>query len=148
MNNISTVSVDRLVIGPIPGLPPNPNVKRHWTRVAKDNKAWGALVYGFAYNTRPVKPLPKAHLHYHISVGDERAHDADNIIASLKPCQDALKGLIIVDDSISNISTSYSYDRLKPRSFVITVTEENTVVKCDILCEHCADWRVQKNAPE
>lgn len=116
-------------------------------QVYKDNQAWAKLVYGYAYNQRPVTPLAKAHLHFHVSVGDKRAHDADNIIASMKPVQDALKGLIIEDDSIDSIEVSYSFDRERPRQFTITVTETAPGI-CDILCEHCADWRVQQNTPQ
>lgn len=116
-------------------------------QVYKDNQAWGELVRGYAYNTRPVKPLRKAHLHFHVSVGDKRAHDADNIIASMKPVQDALKGLIIEDDSIDNLTVEYSFDRDRPRQFTIIVTETKADLTCDILCQFCANQRVKRNTP-
>lgn len=106
----------------VEGLPPGPNVKRHHMKVYQDNQDWGNIVRLSAYNQRPATPYPKAHIHYHIAVGDNRAHDADNLISSLKPCQDALKGLVIADDSIDDIEVSYSFSRDKPRGFRIQVT--------------------------
>lgn len=65
--------------------------------------------------------LQRAHLHYTISVGDNRVHDDDNIVASLKPVRDGLKGVLIVDDSIDHITVSYEFNRQKPRGFTIRI---------------------------
>lgn len=65
--------------------------------------------------------LQRAHLHYTISVGDNRTHDGDNLISSMKNCQDGLKGVLIVDDSIDHITVSYEFNRQKPRGFTIRI---------------------------
>lgn len=105
------------------GLPPNPNTRRHYMVVARDNKEWKQLAWILARNAYKGKPLQRAQLHYHVSVGDNRVHDADNIEASLKGLQDGLKGTLLIDDSIDHIQRSFSYDRLKPRGIRLTVTE-------------------------
>lgn len=116
----------RYVIGPIPGLPKNPNQLKgqHWSAYHKEAAEWQRSVGLMALvvrNRYGLRPLPKAALHFHVSVGDNRTHDADNIIASFKPVLDALKGVIIEDDSIDHIQLSYSFDRAKPRQFTIQV---------------------------
>jgi hypothetical protein len=101
--------------------PPNPNSRRHFMKISSDNKYWKELAF---YTARQAHaPLrEKAHLHYHFSTGDRRAHDMDNLIASTKPLSDGLKGVAIVDDSIDHITVEYTFDRKKPRQIVLTIT--------------------------
>ncbi len=80
------------------------------------------MAWALAHKGYKGKPLERAHLHYHISVGDQRAHDADNLIASLKPLQDGLKDIVIVDDDIDHIQVTYTFDREKPRGIRLVVT--------------------------
>lgn len=122
-------TLHEVIIGPFAGLPDNPNKTsgKHWASLYAGKKEWSNLV-GYAALAAKVKarikPFAQATVHFHISVGDNRAHDADNIIASFKPVLDALKGHLIEDDSIDHIDLSYSFDRAKPRQFTITVTEK------------------------
>lgn len=115
------------------GLPPNPNVTTgmHWSKTHKSKQLWATLVATEARQYMQLNKLKglmdQARIHYHISVGDNRVHDADNIIASLKPVQDGLKGTVIVDDSIDHIEVSYTFDRAKPRGFIITLEEMSNV---------------------
>jgi hypothetical protein len=106
------------------GLPPNPNRTRgqHWSKTYATSQEWKQLAWILARNAYKGAPAEHAHLHYHISVGDKRVHDADNIEASLKPLQDGLKGVVIVDDSIDHITRTFTYDREKPRGIKLTVT--------------------------
>lgn len=68
--------------------------------------------------------MEHAKVHYHISVGDNRQHDPDNLAWSVtKPTLDGLKGIIIVDDNIDVVELSYTFDRQKPRGFTITLEE-------------------------
>lgn len=80
------------------------------------------MAWILAKNAYKGAPLEHAHLHYHISVGDKRVHDADNIEASLKALQDGLKGVVIVDDSIDQIQRTFTYDRERPRGIKLTIT--------------------------
>ena len=111
------------------GLPPNPNVTagKHWAANYKDKQIWWTLSRFTAKNAYKGEPFERADIHYHISVGDNRTHDADNLIASLKAVQDGLKGTILVDDSIDHISSTYTFDRKKPRGFTITITKKAPV---------------------
>lgn len=106
------------------GLPPNPNRTRgqHWSKIYASSQEWKQLAKILARNAYKGKPVEQAHLHYHISVGDNRVHDADNIEASLKSLQDGLKGIIITDDSIDHITRGFSYSREKPRCIKLTIT--------------------------
>ena len=126
---MSLITLREVTIGPFAGLPDNPNKTsgKHWASLYKDKKAWSELVgySAMAAKTKArIKPFKQASVHFHISVGDNRPHDADNIISSLKPVLDALKGQLIEDDSIDHIDLSYSFDRVKPRQFNITVREK------------------------
>lgn len=113
----------------VPGLPQTLNTTRgqHWSRTYKEKRDWEQLIGLMAKMERNRHklntPFDRAHLHYHISVGDNRTHDADNLLSPiLKFSNDALKGILITDDSIDHIELSFSFDRAKPRGFVITVT--------------------------
>lgn len=101
--------------------PPNPNSRRHYQQVAKDNREWGFMAKMLAKHAK-APLLEQAHLHYHFSTGDQRAHDADNLIASTKPITDGLKGVAITDDNIDTIEVLYTFDRAKPRRIVLTIT--------------------------
>ncbi len=104
-------------------LPPNPNRTKgqHWAVIYKANQEWKRTAYILARAAYRGAPFERAHLQYHISVGDNRVHDADNIEASLKSLQDGLKGVLIVDDSIDHITRTFSYDRAKPRCIRLVV---------------------------
>lgn len=109
-------------------LPPSPNaihtvhdkmaVKTYW----RDYAAKSALVAKVQARLRA--PYQKAAIHFHISVGDRRRHDPDNLAwAVTKPTLDGIKGFLIEDDSIDNVTLTYTYDREKPRGFTVQVTE-------------------------
>lgn len=113
----------------VPGLPQTLNTTRgqHWSKTYKEKRDWEQLIGLMAKMERNRHklntPFDRAHLHYHISVGDNRTHDADNLLSPiLKFSNDALKGILITDDSIDHIELSFSFDRAKPRGFQITVT--------------------------
>lgn len=109
------------------GLPPGPNETKswHWTKRNEVAQYWRQYSNLTARNLKCPAPLPKALIHYHISVGDNRRHDSDNLVASLKNVQDGLSGVLIVDDNIDVVEVSYSFDRAKPRGVVITVTPKD-----------------------
>lgn len=102
--------------------PPNPNSRRHFQQLAKDNREWGYMAHMLARHAK-APLLERARLHYHFSTGDNRAHDADNLIASTKPITDGLKGVAITDDSIDHIEVLYTFDREKPRRITLTIAE-------------------------
>lgn len=109
------------------GLPPNPNVTggKHWSANYRAKKEWKELGFYTAKQAYKGVPFEYAHLHYTVSVGDNRVHDDDNIVASFKSLRDGLKGVVIVDDSIDRITTSYEFNRLKPRGFTILITKKS-----------------------
>lgn len=121
--DIGTDLLRQVWVGSFDGLPPNPNRTRgqHWGKIYKEAKEWKEIAGWVAKTTYKGSPLERASVHYQFSVGDNRVHDLDNLIASMKPVQDGLKGIILVDDSIDNITVSYGADRNKPRGFKIIV---------------------------
>lgn len=105
------------------GLPPNPNKTRgqHWSKTYTVGQEWKRTAWLTALQAYRGVPFERATLHYTISVGDNRVHDADNIEASLKALQDGLKGVVIVDDSIDHISRTFAYNRDKPRGIKLEI---------------------------
>lgn len=109
------------------GLPPSPNATtgKHWAELYKIKKEWqdrvGWEAKAAALHYR-LKPFVIATVHFHISTGDKRRHDPDNLAWSVtKVALDGLKGILLEDDSIDNITLTYTFDRAKPRGFVIEV---------------------------
>jgi hypothetical protein len=105
------------------GLPPNPNQLKgkHWGKIHASNKEWKETAGWVAKSVYRGSPLHKARIHYIFSVGDNRVHDADNLIASTKPITDGLKGIVIEDDSIDHVSFTYEFNRDKPRQLRIEI---------------------------
>lgn len=110
----------------VEGLPQSPNqtTRKHWAYQAKVKKEWGDKIGWLAKVKRAPRLLTKAKIHYIISVGDNRRHDPDNLAFSVaKVANDALVGIILVDDSIDNVTLSFEFNRLKPRGFTIIINE-------------------------
>lgn len=107
------------------GLPPNPNKTRglHWSKLYKEAQDWKNTAYLLCKSIYHGAPLERAHLHYHVLVGDNRRRDADNIVASLKPVQDGIREAMLVDDDIDHIQVTYTFSRESPRGVEITITE-------------------------
>lgn len=106
------------------GLPPSPNekTKHHWSKNAKVAKEWRQIgtTLGLASKARVRGAI--ALLHYHVSLGDERRHDYDNILAGFKPFQDGLvDAKIIEDDSFEYVVPIVTFDRTKPRRFTLDI---------------------------
>ena len=108
----------------IEGLPKSPNQigRSHWAIQAKEKKVWADLIGWTAKAAYKGEPLQKAHIVSRIYVGDNRRHDPDSLAwAVTKPTLDALKGIILVDDSIDNVTLEYEYSREKPRRFQVEI---------------------------
>ena len=56
-----------------------------------------------------MKPLHKADIHVRFGLPDKRRRDMDNLIASSKAMLDALKGRVIDDDQITQVTVDYSW---------------------------------------
>lgn len=113
----------------VEGLPPSPNQTKglHWSKLEKVKKEWMHKVRFAALevkNREHLKGLYEtATIHFHISVGDNRRRDSDNLIwAVCKPSLDALTGTLIEDDNINQIKLSFSFDREALKGFKITIT--------------------------
>ncbi len=117
-------SSDKILEIWLDGLPPNANRTRgqHWSKTYKEQQQWQRDTWLLARLAYKGDPLERAHLHFLIQVGDKRTHDPDNIIGSLKPVIDGLKGVAIFDDSIDNIATTFTFSREKPRGIWLVVT--------------------------
>ena len=74
----------------------NKIMRSHWTKNNSDQGRWRKLIGSPAMLFRPDKPL----VSYRVSAVryNYRMLDFDGLVASLKPCIDALKGIIIEDD--------------------------------------------------
>lgn len=106
------------------GLPPNPNdkSKKHWAENMKITKQWRADAFMLAKAAQARVVGSPALLHYHVSLGDERRHDYDNILASFKPIQDGLVDAgMLADDTIAHVLPIVTFDREKPRQFTLEV---------------------------
>lgn len=110
----------------VEGLPKSPNAigRSHWAVQAKHKKEWAEKIGWLAKAAYKGKPLEKATIAFHISTGDNRRHDPDNLAWSVsKVTLDAIKDIIITDDSIDNVSLVYYYSREKPRGFTVEVLD-------------------------
>jgi hypothetical protein len=108
------------------GLPPSPNKigRSHWAIQAKIKREWQDKVGWLVKANRPSKPFQRAHIAFVITTGDKRRHDPDNLNwAVTKPTLDGLKGIVIEDDSIDNITLEYTYKREGERGFSVKITE-------------------------
>lgn len=106
------------------GLPPNPNDKagKHWTQNARTAKEWRTLACYTAKASKARVINSMALLHFHISYGDNRRHDVDNTLASMKHVIDGIvdSGLL-EDDSMDYVIPIITADRQKPRGFTISI---------------------------
>lgn len=113
----------------VEGLPVSPNQTKglHWSKLEKVKKEWMQKVRFAALEAKASEHLKglyeSATVDFHISVGDNRRRDSDNLIwAVCKPSLDALTGVLIEDDNIDQIKLSFSFDRLKPRGFRVRIS--------------------------
>lgn len=110
----------------VEGLPKSPNQTsgKHWATLYAEKQEWQTKVAWLAKNQWHYLPTKKAHLHFVITTGDNRRHDPDNLAwAVTKPTLDGLKGIVLVDDSIDNVTLSYEYKREGKRGFTIEITK-------------------------
>ena len=110
----------------VEGLPKSPNQTsgKHWGSLYAEKQEWQQKVAWLAKSKWHYQPLKRAHLHFIICTGDKRRHDPDNLAwAVSKPALDGLKGIVLVDDSIDNVSLSYEYTREGSRGFTIKITK-------------------------
>lgn len=109
----------------VEGLPKSPNatMREHWAVKAKAKREWQEKIGWLAKSVREeIHPLKKARVVFRIYTGDNRRHDPDNLAwAVTKPSLDAIKGILIEDDSIDNVKLEYVYFRDKPRGFDVMV---------------------------
>jgi len=113
--------MDKIVVS---GLPKSPNQigRSHWALQAEEKREWAKKIAWLAKAAYKGEPYSRAHVVFRIYVGDNRRHDPDNLAwAVTKPTLDALKGIILVDDSIDNVTLEYEYLRDKPRRFEVEV---------------------------
>lgn len=106
------------------GLPDNPNkkMKQHWTKNAAHNKEWRQAAWLQGYTCKGKISGAMALLHYHVSLGDNRRHDYDNVLASFKPVQDGLVDAgMLTDDTFEWVIPIITFDRTKPRRFSIDI---------------------------
>lgn len=98
-------------------------MRQHWAVKAKEKKEWLDTIGWLAKSVKTSEhPLDRATVSFAIYTGDNRRHDPDNLAwAVSKPTLDAIRGILITDDSIDNVILRYEYHRGKPRRFVVTV---------------------------
>jgi diadenosine tetraphosphate (Ap4A) HIT family hydrolase len=113
-------------VSDIPDLP-NTTKGAHWSKLAKVKKEWTAKVHYLALEAKQRENLKglydHANIHFHISVGSNRKVDPDGLIwACTKPAMDGLQGVLIKNDTIDDVSLSFSFDRQKPKGFRVTLS--------------------------
>jgi Holliday junction resolvase RusA-like endonuclease len=112
----------------IPSLPPrecSPNSRVHWrvrNRAAQEAKNVVAVLV--MEQRKRTAPWGRARVSMSFGLPDHRVRDMDNLIAAAKPFLDGIKGLVILDDAIRNITLEYSaFESPKKPMTIITVTE-------------------------
>jgi len=97
----------------IPALPVGPNgpkglLRMHWARRAKYNESWKWLMLLWVVRTgQDLVERGEIRIHQY----RKRLLDIDNLYASCKPVIDALKGLVIVDDSPDRFSIKVTQEK-------------------------------------
>ena len=88
--------------------PLNLNDRMHWRRKAQIVKAVRSYVGGMAIYMKPYQTV-RVELHY--VPRDKRRRDADNLVATLKPCLDGLVDAgVIADDSPEYVTWTVHID--------------------------------------
>lgn len=107
----------------VPLLPPSLNTYRrwHWAKMRRVERTWKENILGaWASYGRPVFRKAKVSVTFYF--GDRRTRDLDNFIGTgAKLIGDALKGLVIPDDSPEHLISwdfSFRLDPLNPRTSI------------------------------
>ncbi len=92
----------------IPGIPPSQNSRRHHMQRYRDDQEWKQttnLALTNTLNRNPQQGLPwdRVHIQYIFHYPRKTYADPDNLIGSMKPCLDGIKGVVMPDDSTKHI---------------------------------------------
>ena len=90
------------------GLPPSQNKRRHYMVRYTDDQTWKQAAHLSAIdaiNRAHLVGLPweRVHVRYAFHYPRVTLADPDNLIGSMKPCLDGIKGLVFVDDNVRHI---------------------------------------------
>lgn len=78
------------------------NDRMHWRKRAQIVKALRSYVGGMAIYMAPYRPR---HVELHYVPRDKRRRDADNLVATLKPCLDGLVDAGVIEDDTPEFVT-------------------------------------------
>jgi hypothetical protein len=118
---------DVLVVS-VPGIPPGPNSRRHWSQRARDDAEWrrtGFLCAKDAINRGEASGYPwgRVRVRYVSTTPSRRSRDPDNLIGACKPLLDGLRDAgVIIDDSHEHVTIEPPEFRHGPRGVEIRVT--------------------------
>ena len=105
------------------GVPPSPNRPMHWRERAR---RCAPIVQQLQWAAKAAAPRhPLQHAHVHVTLIHARPFDADNAYAACKKLIDALKGILIVDDSPKHITLLVDQARgTKPHEKAVRIVVE------------------------
>lgn len=91
----------------MPGLPEINSANRtHWSKRRKEVKSWKENVWLAGRGQWPAEPLPKAHVRYTRRSSTEP--DYTNLVESFKAIEDALVGVVLVNDTPANYHAGHA----------------------------------------
>lgn len=109
----------------IQGLPKTTNSmsRQHWRTKAKEAKHWKWLVWGAVCTQKPEKPFKHAMLT--LTRHSSSEPDYDGLVSSFKHIIDGLvESHVLIDDRMSNITSTYLWEKIGPKKGHITVKVE------------------------
>ncbi len=86
----ATIAID------VPGLPPTPNARLHWRKLAKSNKLFKDSAFYLAVSVRPEQPWTRVEVTY--TWHSPLPTDLDNITAACKPILDGVVAASVIPD--------------------------------------------------
>lgn len=106
--------------------PPSLNARLHWAVRGKSNVLWRHRTLIAIGRKKPKLPLHKSMIVF--TWHSSSARDFTNMVTAIKPIEDALVGVVIVDDSMEYIKTDFKFEKVKRgcEKITIEVTEVNS----------------------
>ncbi len=112
------------------GLPEINSAKHmHWRTKQKIDTGWKlrvrSAVHAYARNRPQTKPFTFAKIVYTRKSSAQPDHD--NLVHSFKALQDALIGLVIIDDGPDYITTDHKWEQAPPNNGSVTIEVEEVI---------------------
>ena len=112
------------------GLPPSQNKRRHHMTRYRDDQQWKSDAAALAMNAVNRSgltgfPWRRVHVRYIFHYQRTTLADLDNLLGSMKPCLDGVKGIAFTDDNVTcvhDLSASVEVVKGVPNGVAVLVT--------------------------